>query len=344
MGTLRTKIEILQRTTSSQIRSDMKKWLKIPLIGLGFFLPVAGLGAWYALENVLPEMVITPHRNTDETWAFPLPAGDEPEDYGMQADRFEVTGYDSTNIKAFYIPSIADSTALTTLVFVHGIHSCKEHFIPHAKQISEAGINVVLFDLRAHGESEGDYCTYGYFEKMDIKALVDSIQAKYPEQTIGIFGNSLGGAVAIQALAYDERLAFGIIESTFHDLEAVVSQYAGRMFGFQSSWLARETLKRAEVIADFPALEVKPFHAAEEIEQPVLIAHGDVDDRIPQWFGKINFEHLASEEKEWYSIPGAKHHFIWRSGGPEYLKKIIDFVKEHGAPPNPELAVERTAN
>lgn len=86
-------------------------------------------------------------------------------------------------------------------------------------------IDTFIFDSRAHGESQGKYCTYGFYEKKDISAIVDFIGPKYRNVNIGIWGNSLGAAVAIQAMEYDSRILFGIIESTFTDLSQIVFDY-----------------------------------------------------------------------------------------------------------------------
>ena len=322
----------------------MNKWIKRILYLLGFGLLGFGLLGWYALENVLPYMVIKPHRNTEETWAFKLPNGNLPEGYGLVSTPLDIRTKDGITLDGFYLTSQTEAPSKTTLIMVHGIHGCKEHFIPHAKRFVDAGINVALFDLRAHGASGGEYCTFGYLEKEDIKTLVDTLKNRYPDQTIGIFGNSLGGAITLQALAHDKRLEFGLIESTFHDLEEVVAEYGEDIFGVKSMWLADQTLTRAGAIAYFPALEVKPYQAAQKITQPVFIAHGDADTSIPLEFGRKNYENLGSKEKEWYTIHGANHHFIWQSGGEEYIQAMIGFIKKHGGTSDEAISENETGS
>ena len=104
------------------------------------------------------------------------------------------------------------------MILVHGIGGCKESFLSLANRLANQGIASVLFDNRAHGQSGGQYSTYGFYEKKDISRIIDHIKEQDNQIPIGIWGNSLGGAIAIQSMEYDKRIHFGIIESTFTDM------------------------------------------------------------------------------------------------------------------------------
>lgn len=300
-----------------------------------FSLPVLALAGWFAVERVLPYTPIKPFRNTAETSAWRLPRGVHPEDYGLQAERLAIRTRDSLTLQALFIPARHPTPppreggrGEATVILLHGISGCKEHFLPTAENMTARGLNVVLLDLRAHGESEGEYCTFGFFEKHDVSALVDTLLARDSTQRIGILGNSLGGAIALQALAADKRLQFGIIESTFHDLEAVVAEYGEDMLGIKSVWLTRHILEKSAVIAGFDPFSVKPGEAARQITQPVLVAHGDADEKIPFAFGRINFERLASPQKQWYTIVGGHHRQVAKAGGEAYFEAMMRFIEQ----------------
>lgn len=293
-------------------------------------LPFLALTGWFVVENVLPYTPIKPYRTNKERRGWMLPLGSEPSNYGLNARPLNIQTPDSLSLKGLFIPAITalpDHQKPITLILVHGIGGCKEHLLPFAQKLAQRGISNVLLDLRAHGESGGEYCTFGFYEKYDLSALVDTLLALNPEQTIGIFGNSLGGAIALQTLAEDKRLHFGIIESTFHDLEAVTAEYGEDLFGVKSFWLAHHVLEKSAVIAHFDPFSVKPGEAARHITQPVFMAHGDQDDRIPIGFGKINFDHLASSQKTWYTVSGAGHLNIGRKGGEAYFEAMMGFLE-----------------
>ncbi len=314
---------------------------------IGYLGLVALLGGWFAIENVLPYWPIKPYRQNPEDNKWRLPQGTNPATYDIDTEAFSVTTADSVILQALYVPSksqvqirqaglglaaVKPGETKTQkdlcLIVLHGISSCKEFFLPSASYLAHNGIHVVLLDLRAHGKSTGEYCTFGYHEKNDISTLLDSLQKKYPKLHYGIYGHSLGGAIALQALEHDKRLEFGIVESTFHTLEAVIEQYGENYFNVRSSWLARHTLDKAAAIAQFDPYTIKPCESAKNITQPVFMAHGDKDERIPLSFGRVNFENLASTEKEWHTVHGAGHNQVAQAGGPAYQQAMLDFVKK----------------
>lgn len=302
---------------------NFKKTIKILLAGA----LLIGISGWYIVENVLPYRTVKPRRMDVADEINCLPKGILAKDYGLSGTPFSIPGFEGIQLSGLVLQSI-DTTARrpsTTLIMLHGIGGFKENFLFPAEYLTKRGIQVVAIDLRGHGQSSGEFCTFGEKEKYDVQALVSWLLARDSTKRIGIFGNSLGGAIAIQSLELDKRLQFGIIESTFHDLEKVVEEFGQNYSGIRSASLARSTLEKAAKIADFKPFAIKPYLSAERVFQPVLVVHGDKDSTIPPEFGRINFEHFASPKKEWVIIPGAKHNGLWQKAGEGYWKKFVDF-------------------
>ncbi|MEO1713439.1 MAG: alpha/beta fold hydrolase, partial [Bacteroidota bacterium] len=180
-----------------------------------------------------------------------------PKDFQLKAKDLTILTKDELALNAYWVESEWEESR-GVIIMIHGIGGCKEAFLPLAQALSRQGIESFLFDGRAHGQSEGEYCTYGAKEKEDVQRIIDRIQHEKPGLPIGVWGNSLGGCIAIQALEQDERLAFGIIESTFSDLSQIVYDYGNRLLG---GWAPRPltnyALWRAGRVADFdPATAV----------------------------------------------------------------------------------------
>jgi pimeloyl-ACP methyl ester carboxylesterase len=88
------------------------------------------------------------------------------------------------------------------IVYLHGSADNRALVAGVAKRHVPRGYDVLAYDSRAHGESTGDACTYGYCEKRDMAKAIDFLQVPGP----GILGVSLGAAVALQAAADDARI------------------------------------------------------------------------------------------------------------------------------------------
>ena len=68
---------------------------------------------------------------------------------------------------------------LGTLVYLHGITDNRTSAAGIIERFGRRGFDVVAYDSRAHGESEGEACTYGFFEKQDLhRVLAPSIPAR----------------------------------------------------------------------------------------------------------------------------------------------------------------------
>lgn len=66
-----------------------------------------------------------------------------------------------------------------------------------AKQYYKAGFNILMPDLRGHGDSEGQYTTMGYYESVDVIDWIKEIIKKDPDALIVLHGISMGAATVM---------------------------------------------------------------------------------------------------------------------------------------------------
>jgi len=212
-----------------------------------------------------------------------------------------------------------------TIILLHGIRSKKESYVYLSKRLAKLGFNSVALDLRAHGQSEGTHCTFGVKEKKDIVSLIDYLnQSEKIKNNIGIWGRSLGGAVALQSMAIDKRLEFGIVESTFSNFRTITHDYFEIILGFRFELFSSYLASRAESIADFK--NATPINSAKDITQPILIIHGAEDEKVNISYGKANYENLKSTQKEFIAVEKAEHMNVWEVGGEPLFSQILEFI------------------
>ena len=250
-------------------------------------------------------------------------SSDQEKEYQHKA--LLIKSFDNIQLAATLTYSHLDSVK-GTVILLHGIRSNKDHFKEVSKFLAINGYNSVALDLRAHGESGGQFCSFGVNEKKDIQKLVDFLIDTEKLNHIGIWGQSLGGAVGLQAMGIDSRLQFGIIESTFTDLKTVVNDYFDLYIGFSFTPFSNYLVNRTGDIADFDPNEASPIRYCNKINKPILIVHGDQDKRINIKYGRDNFLKISSKEKEFLEIENATHSNVWEVGGQEYFIKILSFL------------------
>src|SRR6185369_1533173 len=97
----------------------------------------------------------------------------------------------------------ATGTRRGTVIVMHGVADNRGSTVGMAEHFLVKGYDVVAYDSRAHGESGGEACTYGYYEKQDLRRVMDRVAG----EPFVLIGTSLGAAVALQAAAEDSRIA-----------------------------------------------------------------------------------------------------------------------------------------
>lgn len=248
------------------------------------------------------------------------------ENSSLNGRALQITSFDGTPLSC-YLTYSNDTVTKGTVILLHGIRSRKEHFVALSKRLANAGYNAVAVDLRAHGESGGTHCTFGVKEKKDISKIIDYLIIEEKITTsIGVWGQSLGGAIGLQAMGTDKRIAFGIIESTFTDFETITHDYFQFHLGFNWKPLTHYLVHRAGKIADFNPEEAKPIAYCEKITQPIVVVHGNQDQRIHIKYAKENFAAIPSLQKEFLEIDQANHLNVWKVGGDAYFKKVFGFM------------------
>ena len=187
-----------------------------------------------------------------------------------------------------------------TVVYLHGVADNRgssawiaDHFVP-------LGFDMIAYDSRAHGQSSGDACTYGYYEKQDLGRVLSGVQST----PIIVIGSSLGAAVALQAAADDARISAVVAVATFSDLRAAAMDRAPF---FASKGNIEAAFRIAEQSAQFRVDEVSPVAAAARINVPVLLIHGDNDRETPPAHSRRVFDALR-DPKRFILVSGAGHN------------------------------------
>ena len=194
----------------------------------------------------------------------------------------------------------ASGTRRGTIVYLHGVADNRTSGAGVIERFGPRGFDVVAYDSRAHGESDGQACTYGFFEKQDLGRVLDSVQ----RGPIVLLGTSLGAAVALQQAAVDPRISAVVAAETFSDLRTVATERAP--FFFTPALVAR-AFQLAGRQGRFAVDDVSPVVAASRIRIPVLLIHGEVDlDTSPDHSRRV-FAALNGP-KRLIVVPGAAHN------------------------------------
>lgn len=187
-----------------------------------------------------------------------------------------------------------------TILFSHGNAEDIFNSTPFFEQLSRSGFNVLAYDYRGYGTSEGIPSEKNAYEDIETayNYLVNA-QKILPEKII-IHGRSLGGAVSID-LASRKKCRGLIVESSFVSAFRVMT-----------------------------AVPIYPFDKFESINKirlvkcPILFIHGTNDTLIPIWHGQKLFE-TANEPKTFFAVENAGHNDVNEIADKKYVENIQKF-------------------
>jgi pimeloyl-ACP methyl ester carboxylesterase len=204
-----------------------------------------------------------------------------------------------------------------TIVYLHGVADNRAGAVGVAARFNPRGFDVVAYDSRAHGDSGGDVCTYGYYEKRDLQRVLDVLDSG----PFILIGSSLGAAVALQTAAEDARISAVVAAEAFSDLATVARERAPWFFTRGS---IRRALDLAERTGNFKIDEVSPAAAAGRISIPVLLIHGARDGETPPIHSQRIFDALRGPRRL-SIVDGAGHNQSLHASWPE-IERWIDEV------------------
>ena len=262
----------------------MSRW-RLVLAGVGVILVSAFAFVWSQLPAYGANALLHPPRRAE---VGPVPPSCE--NATVDGEALELKGWRCH----------ARDGARGTVVYLHGIGDNRRSGVGIIKRFGARGFDVVAYDERAHGESEGDACTYGFFEKQDLRRVLDTVHTG----PIVLIGHSLGAAIALQEAAGDPRVTTVVAAETFSDLRTIATERAPL---FLTSGVISRGFRLAEREAHFQVDAVSSVKAAAQIRIPVLVIHGDADTDTPPNHSRRVFDALPGP-KRLILVPGAHHN------------------------------------
>jgi pimeloyl-ACP methyl ester carboxylesterase len=226
---------------------------------------------------------------------------------------------DGLTLRGFYVPSRNGAT----LVMGHGLTENRMRFLPVAEMLARHGYGSLLFDWRAHGESDGEVSTWSDHEQRDFAAAVDfaSNRPDVLEGRIAGLGFSIGASTVALEAARDSRVRAVIVEALYTSFgDEMRSKMGGR--GALSLWPAHAAARFSGIDFD----HIRPIdHVSAIAPRPLLFIGGSRDGDTPPPVVRRVFD-AAAEPKELWLAEGADHGEYWAVAPVEYERIVVSFL------------------
>jgi fermentation-respiration switch protein FrsA (DUF1100 family) len=213
-----------------------------------------------------------------------------------------------------------------TILICHGYFENISMHAEHDLWLIDAGYNVFIFDYRGYGKSHGTPDIDGVH--LDTEAALEWLVFKLPRAQQGgiiVFGESLGGAIAVYAVAksqYKSRVEALILDSTFSSYRQIAREMIGDSiigwpFQYPLSFLVSDEYSPVKFIKN-----VSPV--------PVVIIHGTNDKSAPIYHGRALYDAALQPKRFWVSMtPGHLVAYV----DEKIKKKLLAFLESLPASP-----------
>ncbi|HEY0079026.1 MAG TPA: alpha/beta fold hydrolase [Pyrinomonadaceae bacterium] len=205
----------------------------------------------------------------------------------------------------------AEPAAAATVIYFHGNGGNINGLGWVGEELSARGFDVLLFDYRGYGRSDGAVSDERRIYE-DADAAYDyvvRVRGVSPRRVV-LYGQSLGTTAAVDVAS--RRECAGVV------LESGLSS-ASEMASLVLPWLPR-------ALHRFARNRLDSARKLSQVSCPVLVAHGTHDEVIPVEQGRALYA-AAREPKQLVIVPGAGHNNLVATGGDAYLDTVARFIR-----------------
>lgn len=290
--------------------------------------------AYFMIGNYFYNLALNP--NTSKTFVLGEPI--EKSDYMLQQEEWL-----ETNSKDVYLTSTNNGklklhayelenevkTDIWTIV-VHGYTGEGKDMLGVTKQFLNMGYNVLVIDLRGHGQSEGNYIGMGWHDRLDLIDWANYIINKNKDSRIILYGVSMGAATVMMATG--EQLPSNIkvaIEDCGYS--SIWSEFQGQLktlFGLETFPVLNAASTVCRIRAGYGIKEGSSVEQVKKSTTPTLFIHGSEDKFVP--FGMLDVVYKSANcEKEKLVIEGAEHANSSAVNPELYWNTVKSFINKY---------------
>ncbi|KAH7676905.1 Feruloyl esterase protein [Dioscorea alata] len=200
-----------------------------------------------------------------------------------------------------YTPvTIPEGKPLPCVIYCHGNSGCRADASEAAIILLPSNITVFTLDFSGSGLSDGEHVTLGWYEKDDLRAVVNHLRSDGNVSYIGLWGRSMGAVTSLMYAAEDPSVAGMVLDSPFSILVdlmmELVDTYKYPLPKFTVKLAIQHMRKVIKKKANFDIMDLDTIQVAKCCFVPVLLGHATDDDFIRPHHSDRIFESYAGDK------------------------------------------------
>lgn len=255
-----------------------------------------------------------------------IPIVGSPADLGLAYESVEFPSEDGITLRGWWMPATGSDKAI---VIVHGRNSSRAaddgSLTRQARGLVQAGYNVLTFDLRAHGESDGTRYSFGPLETRDVRGAITYARSRgIPSGRVGLLGHSMGAATALLTAPETPDVAATVSDSAYARFTDLLDVQFPKQAGLPSFFLPGTELM-AKLLYGVDVSQAAPIEVVGQIHRPIFFIHGASDTYVPP-DETLRLWRASGEGPDLlWMVPGVEHDQAFQTNPEEYLRRVIDF-------------------
>ena len=213
-------------------------------------------------------------------------------------------------------------------IVLHGYRGDHTDALRLAMPYYEAGYQVLAPDLRACGDSDGDYVGMGWLDRKDVLQWISFITEQDPDAEIVIHGISMGAATTMMTAGEDtpDNVKAFVEDCGYTSVWDVFSSELQLRFGLPEFPILYMASGVADLRAGYSFTEASALKQVAKCEKPMLFIHGTADDFIPYEMLDKLYNVKPGDNKAELTAEGAGHGEAMYALGDAYWDTVFDFI------------------
>ena len=223
---------------------------------------------------------------------------------------FEIIDFRGKLLKGSFIePDKKDRPfdVMPCVIYLHSNSSSLVEGINMKEYLLKNDINLCVFDFEGSGYSEGEYISLGYYEKNQVKDIVDFVEQYPGVGEIGLWGRSMGATTALIYASMDKRIKAIVVDSPFSDFRKLAKETCLSFLHIPSfliegaiSVVGKSVYKKNKMKIN----DIKAINAVEKCYAPAMFIHAIDDDMVKFQHSIDLFNNYAGNVKQLKDVVG----------------------------------------
>ena len=247
-------------------------------------------------------------------------------------DVFEIESVRGYRLKGYFFE--AEEKSNVYVFMSHGYRSCGlNEFNRMAKFYHDLGCNLLIVDHQSHGDSEGKYIGFGYYEYQDGLRWLDFLNEKFGNDIqIILTGVSMGSAT-VMMMSGDENLPenvkFTVADCGYTTARAEFEYDIKEFMHLPEFPIVGTANIFNKHLNGYDFSDASPIDSVAKTKVPILFIHGDSDTFVPTYMVHQLYASCSTEEKDLLLVKGAGHAESYRTNSEAYEAKVKEFAQKY---------------